>query len=155
MKNTNEENEIGELIQEETSKILNPLIKADRLEIFKRMKALNVIGNTSKYFKEVPELVEYIGYCHLLLGNIYPKYIEPFQRKNKKKANPKAKKELTPLERKLFDFCQKKNIDLSKFKGNSIDRIHYEAEAKGFKNLKGKKKLVRSTVGKMLAKIRP
>lgn len=80
---------------------------------------------------------------------------DTFNRKNKKKINPKPKNELTPLERKLFNFCKKRDIDLSKSKGNSIDKIHYEAEALGFKNLKGKKKLVRSTVGKMLAKIRP
>lgn len=72
------------------------------------------------------------------------------QAKAKKDSN-----ELTPLEKRLYLFCQKKGIDLSKSKGNSIDKIHYEAEAMGFKNLEGKKKLARSTVGKMLTKIRP
>ncbi|MCA4894752.1 MAG: hypothetical protein ING84_07085 [Cytophagales bacterium] len=79
----------------------------------------------------------------------------PFDRKGKRKEKPSQINRLTPLEKKLFDFCKKKKIDLTKSKGNSIDKIHYEAEAKKFKNLNGEKKLARSTVGKMLAKIRP
>ena len=57
----------------------------------------------------------------------------------------------TTLEIKLYNFCIKNRIDLM----DSIGRVHLEAQDRGFRNLKGKKKLHRSTVGKMLAKYRP
>lgn len=61
-----------------------------------------------------------------------------------------TKLSLTPLEKKLYEFCKRKKIDLTK----SIGEIHYEVEAMRFKNLKGQRVLSRSTVGKMKNKIK-
>lgn len=98
--------------------------------------------------------VEKLKNLYQLLEEAIPRYRAQFDQSLKIKSEEEKKKTkntLTPNQEKLKKFCLKKGIDLM----GSIGEIHYEAEAHGFTNLKGKKILHRSTVGKMLAKIRP
>lgn len=86
--------------------------------------------------------------------SVIEKYRSHFM--NPAKIKPSDSKEVvklkpTPLETKLYNFCKKKRIDLTK----SVREVHTQAEVRGFRNLKGKPKLHLSTVGKMLKKYRP
>ncbi len=98
--------------------------------------------------------IERVKNLYKLLEEAIPKYRNHFDAGLKIKSQEKkeqTKKTLTPLEKKLYNFCKKKDIDLTA----SIGKIHFEAEEKGFRNLKGKNEIARSIVGRMLVKIRP
>ena len=96
---------------------------------------------------------ERVIYCSKLLEEAIPKYRKHFDKGLKLKseeAKDKTKNSFTPLEKKLYKFCLKHSIDITK----SPDIIEVKVLDKGFKNLKGKKLLNRSTVSKMKDKIR-
>lgn len=96
---------------------------------------------------------ERVIYCSKLLEEAIPKYRKHFDKGLKLKseeAKAETKNNLTPLEKKLYRFCLKHGIDITK----SPDIIEVKVLDKGFKNLKGKKLLNRSTVSKMKYKLR-
>jgi hypothetical protein len=92
------EEEEGELLQgDEESEILLTVKKEEgRAQIMKAMREITMRRSFMKLSKD--ELVQYIGYCHLILSEVYPEFRERQRSRNngtesnKKKAISKRDK---------------------------------------------------------------
>ncbi len=149
-------NAIKELKKVASKALLSGSIKSNKMfkDLVKNNRLTESIGNLTlqefDFLASMPESEIFVQLVEVMKEKEFVKSkYDPFDKKDKKKEKTKDESELTKLEEKLYKFCRRKGINLNQ----SITGILIDAEEHGFRNLKGKRVLNRSTVGKMKLKI--